>query len=90
MQRALDVVRAACAAGHRVIVGAQVGETSLLTRAALPVAEAAGPALVAMEGGFGTLLLTRDVCDPPLMFGAGGRLVVADHPRLARPGLGIA
>ena len=90
VQRALDVVRAACAAGHRVIVGAQVGETSLLTRAALPVAEAAGPALVAMEGGFGTLLLTRDVCDPPLMFGAGGRLVVADHPRLARPGLGIA
>jgi len=90
VRRALAVVRAAMAAGHRVIVGAQVGETSLLTRAALPVAAAAGPALVAMEGAFGTLLLARDVCDPPLMFGAGGRLVVADHPRLASPGLGIA
>ena len=90
VRRAVAVVRAARAAGHRVIVGAQVGETSLLTRAALPVAAAAGPALVAMEGAFGTLLLARDVCDPPLMFGAGGRLVVADHPRLASPGLGVA
>lgn len=90
LRRALAVVRAARAAGHRVVVGAQVGETSLLTRPALPVAEAAGPALVAMEGGFGTLLLARDICDPPLMFGAGGRLVVADHPRLASPGLGVA
>lgn len=90
VRRALAVVQAARAAGHRVVVGAQVGETSLLTRAALPVAAAAGPAVVALEGGFGTLLLTRDVCDPPLMFGAGGRLVVADHPRLASPGLGIA
>ncbi|MFN7976793.1 MAG: enolase C-terminal domain-like protein [Vicinamibacterales bacterium] len=90
VRRALRVVRAARDAGHRVIVGAQVGETSLLTRAALPVAEAAGPSLVAMEGAFGTLLLTRDICDPPLMFGAGGRLVVADHPRLASPGLGVA
>lgn len=90
VRRALRVVQAARQAGHRVIVGAQVGETSLLTRAALPVAEAAGPALVAMEGAFGTLLLRRDVCEPPLMFGAGGRLVVADHPRLASPGLGIA
>ena len=90
VRRAVAVVRAARAAGHRVIVGAQVGETSLLSRAALPVAAAAGPALVAMEGAFGTLLLARDVCDPPLMFGAGGRLVVADHPRLASPGLGVA
>lgn len=90
VRRALRVVRAAVDGGHRVIVGAQVGETSLLTRAALPVAEAAGTALVAMEGAFGTLLLARDVCDPPLMFGAGGLLMLPDHPRLASPGLGIA
>ncbi len=87
--RSLAVVEAARAAGIGVIVGAQVGETSLLTRAALAVAHAAGPILVAQEGAFGTLLLTRDVCDPPLMFGAGGRLAVADHPRLLAPGLGI-
>jgi L-Ala-D/L-Glu epimerase len=87
--RALDVVARARLLGVPVIVGAQVGETSLLTRAALPVAEAAGNSLRGQEGAFGTHLLERDVCDPPLMFGAGGRLEVADHPRLARPGLGV-
>lgn len=87
--RSLDVVAAARAAGIGVIVGAQVGETSRLTRAGLAVAQAAGAGLVAQEGAFGTLLLSRDVCDPPLMFGAGGRLAVAAHPRLLAPGLGI-
>ncbi len=87
--RSLAVVAAARAAGLRVVVGAQVGETSLLTRAALTVAQAAGSALFAQEGAFGTFLLTRDVCDPPLMFGAGGVLRVADHAMLAEPGFGI-
>jgi len=72
--RALDVVNIAGKAGIGLIVGAQVGETSLLTRAALTVAQAAGPMLVAQEGAFGTFLLERDICDPPLMFGAGGIL----------------
>ena len=72
-----------------IIVGAQVGETSLLTRAALTVARAAGDALVAHEGAFGTRLLTHDVCDPPLMFGQGGVLDAAAFPSLRRPGFGI-
>ena len=72
--RSLDVVREAGRVGIGVIVGAQVGETSLLTRVALPVAQAAGRNLVAQEGAFGTFLLERDICDPPLMFGAGGIL----------------
>ena len=76
-------------AGIGVIVGAQVGETSLLTRAALTVARAAGDALVAQEGAFGTFLLERDVCDPPLMFGAGGVLDASAHPMLTAPGLGV-
>ena len=87
--RALEVIEAARARGIRVIVGAQVGETSLLTRAALIVARAAGESLVAQEGAFGTFLLERDVCDPPLMFGAGGILDVSRFPMLQRPGLGI-
>ena len=87
--RSLAVLEAARAAGLGVIVGAQVGETSRLTRAGLTVAHAAGASLIAQEGAFGTLLLTRDVCDPPLMVGAGGRLAVRDHPRLLAPGLGI-
>jgi len=44
-----------------VIVGAHVGETSLLTRAALTVANSARDLLVAQEGAFGTHLLARDV-----------------------------
>lgn len=87
--RALDLVARVRHLGVPVIVGAQVGETSLLTRVALPVAEAAASSLRGQEGAFGTHLLERDVCDPPLMFATGGRLEVGDHPRLARPGLGI-
>jgi L-alanine-DL-glutamate epimerase-like enolase superfamily enzyme len=87
--RSLDVIDAARQSGVGVIVGAQVGETSLLTRAALTVAHAAGDLLVAQEGAFGTLLLQRDICDPPIMFGASGRLVTAEHPVLNAPGLGI-
>jgi L-alanine-DL-glutamate epimerase-like enolase superfamily enzyme len=87
--RSLRVLQAARARGIGVIVGAQVGETSLLTRAALTVACAAGNALVAQEGAFGTLLLERDVCDPPLMFGAGGVLDASAYPMLEKPGLGV-
>jgi hypothetical protein len=83
------VLEAARARGIGVIVGAQVGETSLLTRAALTVAYAAGDTLVAQEGAFGTLLLERDVCDPPLMFGAGGVLNASAYPMLEKPGLGV-
>jgi L-alanine-DL-glutamate epimerase-like enolase superfamily enzyme len=86
--RSLRIVDEVQARGIKIIVGAQVGETSLLTRAGLTVAQAAGKQLVAQEGAFGTLLLERDVCDPPLMFGAGGVLDVADHPMLELPGLG--
>jgi L-alanine-DL-glutamate epimerase-like enolase superfamily enzyme len=88
--RALAVVGAARRAGLGVVVGAQVGETSLLTRVALTVATAAGDALVAQEGAFGTLLLARDVCDPPISFGEGGWLRTEDHPALTGPGFGLS
>ena len=70
-----------------MIVGAQVGETSLLTRAAFTVAQAARDGLVAQEVAFGPCS-SRDLCDPPLMFGADGALDVSDHPMLAAAGLG--
>lgn len=87
--RSLHVVGAARATGVGVVVGAQVGETSLLTRAALTVAHAAGKGLVAQEGAFGTFLLTADVAEPSLMFGAGGMLDTAKFPALSQPGLGF-
>ena len=67
----LDHVRRS---GLRVIIGAHVGETSLLTRAALTIANAARDILVAQEGAFGTHLLEHDVVNPPIMFGPGGML----------------
>ncbi len=72
--RSLELLEAARRRGHGIIVGAQVGETSLLTRAALTVAAQAGESLVAQEGAFGCLLLERDICNPPLMFGKNGVL----------------
>jgi hypothetical protein len=50
-----------------------------------PVAQAAGPNLIAQEGAFGTFLLERDICDLPLMFGTGG---LVDASALT-PGPGI-
>jgi L-alanine-DL-glutamate epimerase-like enolase superfamily enzyme len=85
--RSLSLLEAGRALGIGVIIGAQVGETSLLTRAGLVVAAAARERLVAQEGAFGTFLLERDVCDPPLMFGAGGVLDVSSYPSLSEPGL---
>lgn len=87
--RSLDVVSVARQAGLGVIVGAQVGETSLLTRVALSVAQAAGSLLVAQEGAFGTHLLQRDVCEPPVMFGAGGLLDPAPYGFATAAGFGV-
>jgi L-Ala-D/L-Glu epimerase / N-acetyl-D-glutamate racemase len=87
--RSLQVVEKARTAGIGLVVGAQVGETSLLTRAALTVAHAGRDGVVAQEGAFGTFLLKTDICDPPLMFGAGGVLDIASHSFPNRPGLGV-
>jgi L-alanine-DL-glutamate epimerase-like enolase superfamily enzyme len=88
--RSLELTRAARQRGVRVIVGAHVGETSLLTRAALTIANSARDILLAQEGAFGTHLLAGDVVDPPLMFGQGGILDVVELGGSINPGLGLA
>jgi len=88
--RSLDIIAAARTLRIGLVVGAHVGETSLLTRAALCLAHAAGDGLVIQEGAFGTFLLERDICDPPLMFGAGGVLDTAGNVIFEKPGFGIA
>jgi L-alanine-DL-glutamate epimerase-like enolase superfamily enzyme len=85
LMRSIDAVRRARELGLGVIVGAHVGETSVLTRAALPIADLAATSLVAQEGAFGTRLLERDAVTPSLMFGAGGVLDLAARG----PGLGL-
>jgi len=87
--RSLAVAQRAREAAISLIVGAQVGETSLLTRAGLVAACAAGDNLLAQEGAFGTLLLESDVADPPLMFGAGGILDAEGLDLATKPGWGL-
>jgi len=70
--RSLDIVRFARQQHIPVIVGAHVGETSLLTRAALSVASQARDILLAQEGAFGDYFLETDVCENSLRFGMGG------------------
>lgn len=72
--RSLAVGDKANKLGIPLVIGAQVGETSILTRAALTVANTFKEIVIAREGAFGTHLLEYDLCDPPLMFGRGGIL----------------
>jgi L-Ala-D/L-Glu epimerase len=90
--RSRQLLDAAKARGLGIVIGAHVGETSVLTRAGLTLAGAAGAAgaeLIAQEGAFGTHLLTRDVANPPLMFGPGGVIDIAQVGLALRPGLGL-
>lgn len=72
--RSLETARTVTDCGIPLIVGAQVGETSLLTRAALTVANAFRPHILFQEGAFGTQLLAYDVVTPSLTFDDGGLL----------------
>jgi len=88
--RALAIVGDAGRLNVPIVIGCQVGETSLLTRAALTPAEVAGGARVlGREGAFGTLLLARDVVENPLTFGAGGRLDTAPYRLAEAAGFGL-
>ncbi len=58
----------------KIIIGAHVGETSVMTRAGICLAQAAGENLIAHEGGFGLILLEKEPVEPSLMFGAKGQL----------------
>ena len=89
IMRSLDVARRAARLGIAVIVGAQVGETSILTRAGLTVMHAARPNLMASEGAFGTHLLRRDLTAQSLMFGDGGAVDVERDGIGGGPGLGL-
>jgi len=57
-----------------VIIGCHVGETSLLTRAALVVSGSAGDSLIAHEGAFGDYLVEGEPVGPMLKFGQQGLL----------------
>jgi L-alanine-DL-glutamate epimerase-like enolase superfamily enzyme len=83
--RSIAIAEEAKAMGIPIIIGAQVGETSILTRAALTLANQFRDILRAQEGAFGTYLLERDITNTPLMLGKGGKLdpqSISGHPGL--------
>ena len=79
----LAIARLALKAGIKIQVGAQVGETGILSAAGRTFA-AHVPVLVCAEGSFGTWLLTEDITFDNLAFGPGGRA-----PLLQRRGLSV-
>ena len=70
-------------AGLKVQIGAQVGETSLLSAAGRHLASHLSQ-LESAEGSFGTHLLTEDITADPIMFGHEGR-----GGPIVGPGLGV-
>jgi L-alanine-DL-glutamate epimerase-like enolase superfamily enzyme len=74
LKRSLRALREAARRDLPVIVGGQVGETSILARAGLIVAGEAGELLSGYEGAYGTHLLQWDVVTPSLRFGRRGRI----------------
>jgi L-alanine-DL-glutamate epimerase-like enolase superfamily enzyme len=75
--------------GLDIILGAHVGETSLLTRAALSMGQALQHPPRAREGAYGKILLRSDLTSVPLQFQYGGRLSPARYKLASKPGLGI-
>lgn len=72
--RSLKIIEEIKRLGWPIIIGCHVGETSLLTRAALIPAAAAGENLIAQEGAYGDYLVRREPVEPILRFGRKGQL----------------
>jgi L-alanine-DL-glutamate epimerase-like enolase superfamily enzyme len=75
--RALDMVETAKIRMWPVIVGAHVGETSVLTRLGMALARAAAGSLKAMEGAAGLLLLNHEPVRPILQMDTRGAVNLA-------------
>jgi L-Ala-D/L-Glu epimerase len=83
LARSLEIARRGLRAGIRLQVGAQVGETAILSAAGRHLA-AALPDVAFVEGSYGSMLLTEDISLDGIRFGHRG---VA--PILTGPGLGV-
>jgi L-alanine-DL-glutamate epimerase-like enolase superfamily enzyme len=83
LARSLEIAARATAAGVKLQVGSQVGETAILSAAGRHLA-ASLPEAEFVEGSFGTLLLTEDVSADSVRFGHRG-----EAPVLTGPGLGV-
>lgn len=87
--RSIHLAKACVRANIAVILGAHVGETSLLTRAMLTVGQGLDNQPFAREGAFGEILLRNDLTSPSLRFGMKGRFYPTKYDLADKHGLGI-
>ena len=87
--RALELIEALTAVGWPILIGAQAGESSVLTRAGIVAARASGAALWGQEGAAGTWLIEHDPVAPELRFGPRG-LLALDALELGEHGWGLS
>lgn len=87
--RSIAIAEKAKTLGIRCIVGAQVGETSLLTRAALTLVNSFRETIIAQEGAYGTQLLEHDYFQPSIMFGHEGKLSFNQNDTHEEKGFGL-
>jgi L-alanine-DL-glutamate epimerase-like enolase superfamily enzyme len=88
--RSLELVKKLKKHGIDIIVGAHVGETSLLSRVALVLADAAGTSLVFQEGAFGEHLLRTEPMNHLVQFGEAGILDAESIAWRDDPGFGLS
>jgi L-alanine-DL-glutamate epimerase-like enolase superfamily enzyme len=88
--RSIEILNEAAMRNIPVIIGAHVGESGILTRAAITLSKAGGSSVIAREGAFGNLLLQSDPFRPVLTFGAKGNLNLDDYKLFSKPGIGLS
>lgn len=74
LMRSVSALRNALDQNRKVIIGADPGESTILTRAGLLLAGGAADKLAGYEGAYGRLLLKQDIVEPQLAFGLDGKL----------------
>ena len=89
IHRTIKVAQVAKTRGLNTIIGAHVGETSILTRAGIVLIQYLKNSQLATEGAFGTHLLTADLATKPLQFARDGQLRLSQTGCLSQPGFGL-
>lgn len=85
--RSIELANRCVDQGIEVILGAHVGETSLLTRGAIAVGQGMKQQPIAREGAYGKILLKSDISRNSLIFGKNG--LINNHKSLARNAHGL-
>ena len=88
--RSIELAKDCQARDHDIILGAHVGETSLLTRAALTVGQSMQTAPLAREGAYGSILLKQDISNVSLKFGLRGVMQPSKYQLSSNTGTGLA